>query len=132
MNEKINRYFTVVCIIGSLLICAAGTGGYFIGQADRPATGRVGLELGTAEVVNREIAVGQQRTIELNRRAIATVERSRGITEEADRSYAELGELNRGSSDISKTIREENKLLADYIRRVSGITSDYFDNLGGE
>jgi len=129
MNEKIDLR-VIVAFILILIVCSVVS--FFIGRANNRIDGGTGSQLRNAAAISREIADEQHRTVELNQRAIVTVERIRSFTQETDRSLTELGQLNRRSSDISTQIREEAKLLEDYFRGVSNIISNESNNMGSE
>jgi len=130
--DKVYR-FGIVIIIGFFIItCTVGVVAYFIGRADTRTDSGTGTEPGSPGDINRKITEEQRRTLERTERAIATIERIRGITEETNNSLSELGSVNRRASDISAAIRAEADLLADYFRSVSNILSDNADYLGSD
>jgi len=127
MNEKGSKSGFISYIIVSALFFTIG----FI-CANTIVARRIGYQSGTAADVNRAITVEQQRELERNQQAIAAVESIRGIAEETDRALTELGQLNRGSSDISKAIREQIVILENNHRSVSGILSVYDNTTGNK
>ena len=130
--EKINKHFIVFLIAVFIIICTVAMVTYFIGRAHNRANEGTGLQLGDAAELNRTITDEQRRNLDRVERSVDALERIRGITEETNSALAELGMVNRGSGNISATIREEAYLLADYLYSVSDITSDFFDNIGIE
>jgi len=117
----------LILFLSALLLFGSTVGvvSYFIGRSNSGANGGAGRQLEEARRVNTELAGEQQRTIELNQRAISTIERIGAITEETSGSLRELGDVNRRSSDLSTAIREEATLLANYFRSISSVLDNY-------
>jgi len=130
--DALYRRGLVIFIAAIVFMAATAVAAYFVGRAHSTVDAGTGAELIRATETNRELGAEQQRELERNRGAYEAVERIRGITADANRSLAELGELNRRAGDISAQIRAEADILADYFRGVSGVIDGYADNLGSE
>jgi len=130
--EKDNRFYIIVIVILFVLACAIGIGGYCIGKAHNGIDVSAGRELDRASEINRAVGESQQRRLEDNRESVRSLEALRAIALERDRTYKKLGELNRGSKDIPKAIREETLVLEDFIGSVDYILSNYADTLGNK
>ena len=123
-KNYIDKNSGIIVLVGfSIMLAAVGMVAYNIGRAHKGTNAGVGQELGAAAGTYRELTTEQRTNLEL-------VERIRSITEETNIAYGKLGELNRGSSNISAQIRAEAELLENYYRSIRGILGDNADNLG--
>jgi hypothetical protein len=139
VNEKTNRNRIILNAISALLIFTIVSGCFIIGQSNTAFDGRAGSEFDAAGRINSEIADEQQRALggvadsqDRIGRSLEALERIRGITASANSALGELGELNRGSSDISAAIRAEAQLLEGYLRSISSVLGSLYGDMGAE
>jgi len=115
--------FIVIATV--IIMVAIGIGGYLIGRSHNRTDLRTGQEQGGAAEFNQRIEDSQRQRLGDIRDDIGAVESLRAIALERDRTYQKLGELNSGSGDLSRQIREQAMVLADFVRYVDRVLSDY-------
>jgi hypothetical protein len=132
MNEKTNRNFIIVCIIGALLICGAGAVCYFLGQSHTGDSAGIERNLDRERELLARIGEYEQREADRIARENERISAERERIARTEAAIGAIRGLDRRSGSLLQELEQEIDILADYFRGSVDRLNNGADLRGGE